>query len=113
MEKIRSIDRPFVVAIDSCMGHRENVGFIRIIDGPISPGSGVDKKLPIVGDISIAGIVCPTGPLPILQLQNVELSKVIHMTNMITGSIKYSMWKQHSKVEAEVALLDEEGVISE
>ncbi|HHV58850.1 MAG TPA: spore protease YyaC, partial [Clostridiaceae bacterium] len=44
MEKInKTYEKPFVVAIDACLGHMNHVGWITVGTGSIKPGSGVNK----------------------------------------------------------------------
>ncbi|MBO7344320.1 MAG: spore protease YyaC [Clostridia bacterium] len=45
------------IAIDAAVGDDNDVGIIRVKSGGLKPGLGVDKKLGIIGDISIIGVV--------------------------------------------------------
>ena len=47
----------FVLAIDACLGRSENIGYISIKDGPLKPGTGVNKKLTEVGSAHLVGVV--------------------------------------------------------
>ena len=48
----------FKIAIDACLGCKENIGKIYVTAGPLIPGIGVKKyNLPQIGDMSITGIV--------------------------------------------------------
>ena len=47
----------FVLAIDAAVGNVEDVGLIKVSDKGLKPGLGVDKRLGILGDCSIIGIV--------------------------------------------------------
>lgn len=73
------------IAIDSSLGKSENVGAIRVKQGPIKPGSGVNKKLPSVGDIGITGCVNVGGFMEYFVLQNTRLSLVVSMADTITN----------------------------
>ena len=46
-----------VVVIDSSVGAEKEIGCIRLIDGPVKPGSADGKKLGTVGDIGITATV--------------------------------------------------------
>ena len=46
-----------IVAIDAAVGDADDVGLIRVLGKGLKPGLGVDKNLPILGDLSIIGIV--------------------------------------------------------
>ncbi len=93
MELFRNYENPFIIAIDACLGRLERIGFINIKEGPLSPGSGVNKSLPAVGHINITGIVNVGGFMEIMILQNTRLSIVMNMANLIANGIKYNMWK--------------------
>ncbi|MEY9971650.1 putative sporulation protein YyaC [Lysinibacillus sp. RC46] len=65
--------KPFIIAIDACLGSEQNVGHISVQNGPIFPGKAVKKELPPIGDISIKGIVNVGGFMEMLVLQNTRL----------------------------------------
>lgn len=92
-EKITEIhnifEKPFIIAIDACLGHQENIGHINISKGPIYPGAGVNKNLLPVGNINITGVVNAGGYMEYLVLQNTRLSLVMRMADVITGGIMY------------------------
>lgn len=100
-EYIRLLDRyekPFVIAIDACLGRLERIGFVNIKEGPLSPGSGVNKNLPSIGHVNITGIVNVGGFMEIMILQNTRLSIVMNMANLIANGLKYNMWKMNRKL---------------
>lgn len=72
-----------IIAIDACLGDVDNIGKIKVSEGGLKPGSGVGKEhLPIVGDISIAGIVNSGGYIDFLVLQNTRLGIVYKMSEL-------------------------------
>jgi putative sporulation protein YyaC len=77
----------FIVAIDACLGRSESVGYISIKEGTLKPGTGVDKNLPEVGDVSIIGIVNVGGFMEYMVLQNTKLGMVMSMANVISDGI--------------------------
>lgn len=94
MEHIQNFyDKPFVIAIDACLGKMDHVGYITIGEGSIKPGSGVKKDLAPVGDMYITGIVNFGGFMDYLILQNTRLNLVMKMADTISMSIKYVLWK--------------------
>ncbi|SHJ27230.1 spore protease YyaC [Lutispora thermophila] len=93
IDKLKLYANPFVIAVDACLGKVDRIGFISIKDGPLSPGAGVNKKLPSVGHISITGIVNVSGFMEIAVLQNTRLSLVMNLANVISGGLRYSLWK--------------------
>jgi len=78
---------PFIVAIDACLGRSESVGYISLKEGPLQPGTGVNKTLPPVGDLHIVGIVNVGGFMEYLVLQNTRLSLVMRMAEIIAGGL--------------------------
>lgn len=89
---LESIDESFlVIAVDAGMGAKEMVGNIELSYDPIKPGSGVGKDLPIVGDISITGIVALGGIAPFVMLQNAPLGLVYNMAEKTFFAIQYAL----------------------
>lgn len=88
---------PFVIAIDACLGRLDRIGFINIKEGPLSPGSGVNKNLPSIGHVNITGIVNVGGFMEIMILQNTRLSVVMNMATLIANGLKYNMWKMNRR----------------
>lgn len=93
IELINKHNNPFVIAIDACLGRLDRVGYINIKEGPLHPGTGVNKNLPTIGNINITGIVNIGGFMEIMVLQNTRLSLVMNMSEVISDSIKYYLWK--------------------
>jgi len=93
LSQLSKFSKPFVIAIDACLGRIDRVGFISIKEGPLTPGAGVNKKLPSVGNMSIVGIVNVSGFMETIVLQNTRLSLVMNLANVISGGIRYNLWK--------------------
>lgn len=92
-------DRPFVVAIDACLGKMEHVGYITVGEGSIKPGSGVKKDLTPVGDMYITGIVNFGGFMDFLVLQNTRLSLVMRMADLISTGIRHVLWRMQGNTD--------------
>ncbi|MGD6793880.1 spore protease YyaC [Metabacillus sp. JX24] len=90
-ETIEAIERvfhkPFILAVDACLGRLKSVGTFQVGAGPIKPGAGVNKVLPEVGDIHINGIVNVSGFMEFFVLQNTRLHLVMSMASIIADSI--------------------------
>ncbi|MGE5557801.1 MAG: spore protease YyaC [Bacillota bacterium] len=84
-------NKPFILAIDACLGRSESVGYISIKNGPLQPGTGVNKNLPDVGDIHIVGVVNVGGFMEYMVLQNTRLSLVVKMADIIFASLRLSL----------------------
>lgn len=79
-------DDYFVIAVDACLGYSDFVGDIQVKLGPVSPGKGVGKKLPQVGDISIIGVVDTTDNSDIFAFNSTRLGFVMQMAKVITDA---------------------------
>ncbi len=77
-----------VIAIDACLGKTENVGYISVKPGALKPGTGVNKRLPTVGDIHIVGVVNVGGFMEYFVLQNTRLSLVMNMAKTISTAVE-------------------------
>ncbi|NLW48971.1 MAG: spore protease YyaC [Firmicutes bacterium] len=77
----------FILAVDACLGRTESVGYISIKEGPLQPGTGVNKSLPAIGDLHIVGIVNVGGFMEYMVLQNTRLSLVMKMAEIISEGI--------------------------
>ncbi|MCK9217929.1 MAG: spore protease YyaC [Firmicutes bacterium] len=79
-----------IIAIDACLGTKDNVGCIQIKKTPIYPGKGVGKKLPPVGDISIVGIVDSADRGEFLNFHNIRLGFIMNIAEVITRGIYHA-----------------------
>lgn len=93
-EKIPEIKRKHkgstILAIDAATSYSFEVGTIRIIDGPVKPGAGVNKKLESIGDYSIKGIVTTEKNdymETIESLSNIRLEFITEMAETIANAI--------------------------
>ncbi|MGN1205577.1 MAG: spore protease YyaC [Eubacterium sp.] len=79
---------PFIIAIDASLGVAEHIGYITLGEGSLAPGVGVAKKLPVVGDLCITGIVNLSGFGGQMLLQTTRLSLVIELASFIAGGLR-------------------------
>ena len=88
LKKIKqNFDDPLILAIDAGLGKSKSVGNINVNPGPLQPGSGVNKKLPPIGDLHITGLVNVGGYMEYFVLQSTRLSVVIKMSKIITYAL--------------------------
>lgn len=80
-------DEPFVIAIDACLGAPEHIGYVTLSPLGVKPGEGVQKDLPVVGDISITGIVNECTSSNSMTLQSTRLNVVMNLADTIADSI--------------------------
>ncbi|MBM7645521.1 putative sporulation protein YyaC [Scopulibacillus daqui] len=100
-EKLKEINhayrKPFIIAIDACLGKYNNIGTISIGEGPVLPGAGVNKKLSPVGDMHITGIVNVSGYMEYFVLQNTRLSLVMNMAKVISECLHLAISRHINK----------------
>ncbi|KXZ39051.1 putative sporulation protein YyaC [Alkalithermobacter thermoalcaliphilus JW-YL-7 = DSM 7308] len=75
------------LALDACLGDKENIGTIQIRKGPILPGKGVGKTLPQTGDFSIVAIVDQIDEDIKFTFNNIRLNFIVEMSEIIATSI--------------------------
>lgn len=92
-----------ILAIDACLGRAKNIGYISLKRGPLQPGTGVNKKLPHVGDYHIIGVVNVAGFMEHIVLQNTRLSLVIQMAEVITQGLSHYLGQGPGEIGDEVA----------
>lgn len=78
---------PLIIAIDASLGYTNDIGNINIGEGPLYPGTGVNKKLTPIGDIHITGTVNVSGLMDIVILQNTRLSLVMRLADFIANGL--------------------------
>lgn len=84
-------DKPFIIAIDACLGKVSNIGKVRMQEGPVRPGAGVNKDLNPIGDANITGIVNVGGFMEYLVLQNTRLHLVTKMAEVISFGLRWGV----------------------
>ncbi|PIC99329.1 MULTISPECIES: spore protease YyaC [unclassified Sporosarcina] len=87
----------FVVAIDACLSKKDSVGDLLFHSGPIAPGKAVGKELPLVGDVSVKGIVNVGGFMEQAVLQSTRLHLPFEMSRMIGRALQLAHHRQPSK----------------
>ena len=63
------------------------MGIIKISDGALRPGSGANKKLGKIGDVSILGIVAKKSAFSYSALNLTRLNMVYSMADVIAGAV--------------------------
>ena len=75
------------IAIDASIGEADDVGLIKVINKGLKPGLGVNKKLGVIGDVSIIGVVASKS-LQNYNLYNLtRLNLVYKMAEQIADGI--------------------------
>ncbi len=99
----RVVPRPYIVAVDACLGQAASVGQITLAQGALQPGAGVHKRLPPVGDVHITGIVNVGGCMEYFVLQNTRLSMVFKMANVIADAVAGAIFETESRLHSATA----------
>lgn len=76
-----------VLAVDAAVGKINEIGLVKISGEGLYPGLGVNKRLPMVGDISILGIVSDKSFLNKSMLAITRMNLIYKMANLIAEAI--------------------------
>ncbi len=76
-----------IIAIDACLSNKKNQGIIEIREGSITPGKGIGKLLPEIGNISIIGVVDSSERDFHDLVQDTRLSLIYEMSEIICEGI--------------------------
>lgn len=88
---IKSKNYDNVLAIDACLSSKKNQGIIEVRKGSITPGKGIGKLLPEIGDFSIVGIVDSSDKEFYNLVQDTRLSFIYEMAEVIVEGILTAM----------------------
>lgn len=77
----------FTIAIDAGLGSEEHLKNYCFLDNSISPGKGVCKNLPNIGDCSIYFNVNTSSIMNIVMLQNTRLNDVYYPAQVLANVI--------------------------
>lgn len=87
LEEIYNKDYDRIIAIDACLSAKSSQGTIEIRKDSVSPGKGVGKTLPKIGDYSIIGVVDTTGKDFNDLIESSHLSLLYNMARTIAIGI--------------------------
>lgn len=76
-----------IIAVDAAVGDEGDVGLIKVLDTPLRPGSGANKRLGKVGDVSVLGIVARKAAFTYSSLNLTRLNVVYAMADCIAGAL--------------------------
>ncbi|MNZ84669.1 hypothetical protein D3C78_1034330 [compost metagenome] len=83
-----------VIAIDACLGKPTSVGGFLLSEEALQPGKAIGRRLPPVGQYSIAGVVNSSGPKAYWKLQTTSLYLVLQMAKEAAEAIN-TAWSMH------------------
>ena len=76
-----------IIAIDAAVGDESEIGLMKVTDIPLKPGSGANKRLGSIGDVSILGIIAKKSTFSYAQLNLTRLNTVYSMAQTISTAI--------------------------
>lgn len=76
-----------IIAVDAAVGEASDVGLIKVTSGPLLPGSGANKRLGRVGDVSVLGIVAPKSAFSYSLLNLTRLNMIYSMAEIAAGAL--------------------------
>lgn len=87
-----------VIAVDAAVGEPSEIGLVKLSEGPVKPGSGANKRLGEVGDVSVLGIIAEKG-FSYSALNLTRLNTVYCMAELIAGAIEEYLQKTCSVLD--------------
>lgn len=89
-----------VIAVDAAVGLAGDIGLIKIARKAIKPGSGANKKLAKVGDVSVMGIVAERSVFNYSLFSATRLNVIYKMAEIISeGITNYIIQSLSSRVD--------------
>lgn len=76
-----------IIAVDAAVGIAGDIGLIKIARRAIKPGSGANKKLSKVGDVSIMGIVAERSMFNYSLFSSTRLNIIYKMAEIISEGV--------------------------
>lgn len=91
LQELPADEQEAIIAVDACLGKADNVGTISVRPGPLSPGTGVNKRLPQVGHLHIVGVVNVGGFMEYFVLQNTRLNLVVRLSELVIAGLRLAL----------------------
>lgn len=76
-----------IIALDAAVGNAGDIGLIKIARRALKPGSGANKKLQKVGDVSIMGIIAEQSVFNYTLFSATRLNVIYKMAEIIADGI--------------------------
>ena len=86
-----------IIAIDAAIGGSGDIGLIRLSSTPLEPGSGANKQLGRLGDLSIMGVVAEKSVGNLGLLNTTRLNLVYTMAEQISDGLSVLLWERCSR----------------
>ncbi len=89
-----------IVAVDAAVGEEADIGLLKVVDAPLRPGSGANKRLGKVGDVSVLGVVAKKSAFSYSLLNLTRLNMVYGMAETVCGALSLlaskSSWREEN-----------------
>ncbi len=76
-----------IIAIDAAVGNAGDIGLIRVAGRGLRPGSGANKRLAKVGDVSVMGIIADQSVFNYSLFSATRLNVVYKMSEIIADGV--------------------------
>ncbi len=76
-----------IIAIDAAVGNAGDIGLIRVAGRGLRPGSGANKRLANVGDVSVMGIIAEQSVFNYSLFSATRLNVVYKMSEIIADGV--------------------------
>ncbi len=76
-----------IIAIDAAVGLAGDIGLIKVAQKGLKPGSGANKKLDKVGDVSIMGIIAEQSVFNYSLFSSTRLNVIYKMSEIIAEGV--------------------------
>lgn len=76
-----------IIAIDAAVGNAGDIGLIRVAGRGLRPGSGANKRLSKVGDVSVMGIIAEQSVFNYSLFSATRLNVVYKMSEIIADGV--------------------------
>ncbi|MEL7648580.1 MAG: spore protease YyaC [Sedimentibacter sp.] len=90
-----------IIAIDACLSNKKNQGVIEVREGSITPGKGIGKMLPEIGDVSVIGIVDSSDKEFHDLVQDTRLSLIYDMAQTICKGVILAL-EMNNRLQSDV-----------
>ena len=97
-----------IVAVDAAVGEAGDIGLIKLLDTPLYPGAGAQKKLGALGDLTVMGIVAEKSIANYTLLNTTRLNLVYSMAQIISDALSSLLWNRANSIKKTLDKHEEE-----
>lgn len=86
-----------IIAVDAAVGDPADIGLLKVVCGPLKPGSGANKRLGRVGDVSVLGIVAQKSAFSYSLLNLTRLNMIYSMAESVSGALSSLVYRPNEQ----------------